>query len=38
MDIFKLHSEDNMKKEEEKIANIVKLMETINNNKIKVKH
>ncbi|MDY0051751.1 MAG: acetyl-CoA carboxylase biotin carboxylase subunit [Aliarcobacter sp.] len=38
MDIFKLNSEDNIKKEEEKIANIVKLMETINNNKIKVKH
>ncbi|WP_368029589.1 acetyl/propionyl/methylcrotonyl-CoA carboxylase subunit alpha [Arcobacter sp. s6] len=38
MDIFKLHSEDNMKKEEEKIANIMKFIETINTNKIKVKH
>jgi pyruvate carboxylase subunit A len=38
METFKLHSEENIKKEEEKIANIMKLMETINTNKIKVKH
>lgn len=38
MEIFTLHSEDNIKKEEEKIANIMKLMETINKNKLKVKH
>ena len=38
MEIFTLNSEDNIKKEEEKIANIVKLMETINKNKLKIKH
>ena len=38
MQIFTLNSEDNIKKEEEKIANIMKLMETINKNKIKTKH
>ena len=38
MEIFTLNSEDNNKKEEEKIANIVKLMETINKNKLKIKH
>ncbi len=32
------HSEDNIKNEEEKIANIMKLMEAINKNKVKVKH
>lgn len=38
MEIFTLNSEDNIKKEEEKISNIVKLMETINKNKLKIKH
>lgn len=38
MEIFTLHSEDNIKNEEEKIANIMKLMEAINKNKVKVKH
>ena len=38
MQIFTLNSEDNIKKEEEKISNIMKLMETINKNKIKIKH
>ena len=38
MEIFTLNSEDNIKKEEEKIASIVKLMETINKNKLKIKH
>jgi pyruvate carboxylase subunit A len=38
MEIFTLHSEDNIKNEEEKIANIMKLMEAINKNKLKVKH
>ena len=38
MEIFTLNSEDNIKKEEDKIANIVKLMETINKNKLKIKH
>lgn len=38
MEIFTLHSEDNIKKEEDKITNIMKLMETINKNNLKVKH
>ncbi|MGE4461220.1 MAG: acetyl/propionyl/methylcrotonyl-CoA carboxylase subunit alpha [Arcobacter sp.] len=38
MEIFTLHSEDNIKKEEEKVANIMKLIETINKNNLKVKH
>ena len=38
MQTFTLNSEENMKLEEEKIANIVKLMETINKNKLKIKH
>lgn len=38
MEIFTLHSEDNIKQEEEKIANIMKLMEAINKNNLKVKH
>jgi pyruvate carboxylase subunit A len=38
MEIFTLNSEDDIKKEEEKISNIVKLMETINKNKLKIKH
>lgn len=37
MQTFTLNSEENIKQEEEKIANIVKLMETINKNNIKVK-
>ena len=38
MQTFTLNSEENIKKEEEKISNIVKLMETINKNKLKIKH
>ena len=38
MENFTLHSEDNIKKEEDKITNIMKLMETINKNNLKVKH
>lgn len=38
MEILTLHSEDNIKKEEEKVANIMKLIETINKNNLKVKH
>ena len=38
MQTFTLNSEENIKQEEEKIANIVKLMETINKNHLKVKH
>ncbi len=38
MQTFTLNSEVNIKQEEEKIANIMKLMEAINKNNIKVKH
>jgi pyruvate carboxylase subunit A len=38
MQTFTLNSEENIKKEEDKISNIVKLMETINKNKLKIKH
>ena len=38
MEEFALHSEENIKYEEEKIENIMKLMEAINKNKLKVKH
>ncbi len=38
MEKFALHSEENIKHEEEKIENIMKLMEAINKNKLKVKH
>jgi pyruvate carboxylase subunit A len=38
MEIFKLHSEDNIKKEEEKISNIMKFIETVNNKNIQVKY
>jgi pyruvate carboxylase subunit A len=38
MQTFTLNSEENIKKEEDKISSIVKLMETINKNKLKIKH
>ena len=38
MEIFTLHSEDNIKKEEEKVVNIMKLMESIKKHNLTVKH
>jgi pyruvate carboxylase subunit A len=38
MEIFTLNSEDNIKKEEEKVANIMKLMDAIKKNNLTVKH
>ena len=37
MQTFTLNSEENIKLEEEKIANIMKFIETINKNNVKVK-
>lgn len=38
MDIFTLHSEDNIKEEEEKVAKLTQLIETINKNHITVRN
>jgi pyruvate carboxylase subunit A len=37
MQTFTLNSEENIKLEEEKIANIMKFIETINKNNVKIK-
>jgi pyruvate carboxylase subunit A len=38
MDIFTLHSEDNIKEEEAKVENLKKLISTINSKNITTRH